>query len=116
MALPPRFTNVSSSTLCGLVTGADPHKRIKGVVLYETTAASQEEWAVPIATTVAAQQQLLPVTAAIRAKHSCLASLPVGRDLTKVPDLADRDKAWECPPSLHPRPASPHTHHHPFSS
>ena len=89
------FTNVSSSTLCGLVTGADPHKRIKGTVLYETAGEKQEEWSVPIAKTVATQQALLPVTAAIRAKHPCLNSLPVVTDLTKNAAMATADTAWE---------------------
>jgi len=89
------FKNVSSATLCGLVAGADPEKRIKGVVLYETDGERQEEWAVPIATTVGAQQQLLPVTKAIIAKHSsCLASLPVVMDLTKNKAMASADSAW----------------------
>ena len=87
-----KFTNVSSSTLCGLVTGADPHKRIEGVVLYD--AGQREEWALPIATTVAGQQLLLPVTTAILAKHKCLASLKVGMDLTKVPEMSSDETAW----------------------
>ena len=88
------FTNVSSSTLCGLLSGADPNKRIRGVVLYEAHG-QQEEWAVPIAATVAAQQQLLPVTAAILAKHTCLGSLKVGMDLTKVAAMSEREQAWQ---------------------
>ena len=74
---------------------ADPHKRIQGAVLYETAGEAQEEWAVPIATTIAAQQALLPVTAAIRAKHPCLASLAVVTDLTKNTAMASADTAWE---------------------
>jgi hypothetical protein len=90
------FANVSSATLCGLVAGADPHKRVKGMVLYDAAAegGDAEEWVLPIAITVAAQQQLLPVSAAILSKHGCLADLPIGMDLTKVGALSQRDTAW----------------------
>lgn len=90
-----KFTNVSSATLCGLVKSADPEKRVKGVVLYETSGAQQEEWTVPIATTVGAQQQLLPATKSILSKHTCLASLEVVVDLTKNTALGSADTAWE---------------------
>eukprot|EP01052_Picozoa_sp_SAG31_P047522 SAG31_NODE_9548_length_1260_cov_1.166236_1_plen_296_part_00 len=89
-----KFTNVSSSTLCGLVATADPHKRIKGTVLYEAVG-EQKEWSIAIATTLASQQQLLPVTSAVLAKHKCLHDLPVGRDLTKLPELKERESAWD---------------------
>ena len=53
-----RFTNVSESTLCGLVTGADPEKVVRGTVLYDPTAAAGEarEWAIPIAATLRARR------------------------------------------------------------
>lgn len=88
-----QFKNISTSTLCGLVQGADPHGRVKGVVLYEAKG-SQEEWTLPIATTLGAQQQLLPVTADVLSKHKCLAAMHVGADLTKVPAMSDRAQAW----------------------
>jgi hypothetical protein len=87
------FTNITSSTLCGLVTGADRHQRVRGAVLYEADGV-QQEWSIPIATTLASQQQLLPVTAAILAKHQCLAQLKLKMDLTQVSAMADKDTAW----------------------
>lgn len=89
------FENVTSSTLCGLVTNADRRQRIKGVVLYENDGVpSQAEWTLPIATTFASQHQLLPVTAGILAKHECLQRLHVGADLTTEPAMRDREHAW----------------------
>ena len=82
-----RFINVSTSTLCGLVSSADPEERIKGTVIYEATTPEQEEWTLPIATTLASQQQLLPVTRAILDRHSCLSSLPVVSDLTQLKQM-----------------------------
>ena len=89
-----RFINVSTSTLCGLVSSADPEERIKGTVVYEATTPEQEEWTLPIATTLASQQQLLPVTQAILDRHSCLGSLPVVSDLTQLKQMARNDTAW----------------------
>eukprot|EP00928_Gymnodinium_smaydae_P081607 TRINITY_DN65093_c0_g1_i1.p1 TRINITY_DN65093_c0_g1~~TRINITY_DN65093_c0_g1_i1.p1 ORF type:complete len:650 (+),score=107.54 TRINITY_DN65093_c0_g1_i1:243-1952(+) len=88
------FQNVSSATLCGLINGADPERRIQGVVLYDANG-EQEEWTLPIATTIAGQQQLLPVTLDILRKHKCLTSLSVGVDLTRQPEMQNREAAWE---------------------
>ena len=92
-----RFTNVSESTLCGLVTGADPDKVVRGTVLYDPTAAGGEahEWAIPIAATVAAQESLLPATSAMLSKFPCLASLPQVKDLRNATWAGNATAAWD---------------------
>ena len=92
-----RFTNVTTSTLCGLVTEADPASRIHGVVLYDPTLAggAAREWVIPIAVTIAAQSSLLPVTDAMRDRFSCLAELPVISDLRCAAWAANSTQAWD---------------------
>lgn len=92
-----RFTNVSKSTLCGLVTGADLDKVVRGTVLYDPTAARGEahEWAIPIAATLAAQESLLPTTSAMLSKFPCLAALPQVKDLRNATWAGNATAAWE---------------------
>jgi hypothetical protein len=68
------FQNITDVTLCGLLAAGDPAKVVRGAVAYDPTAQAKE-WATPIAATVAAQQRLLPVTDASRARFPCLAAL-----------------------------------------
>eukprot|EP01079_Euglenida_sp_SAG-EU17-18_P006816 gene6816-6506_t len=91
------FHNVSDSTICGLLSGADPGGRVKGLVLYDPTLAGGQakEWAIPIAITVAGQQALLPVTTVMRARFSCLQALPVVEDLTAKSWATNSTAAWD---------------------
>jgi hypothetical protein len=92
-----QYHNVTDATLCGLVTGGDPNKQISGAVVYSPLLAGgdAETWALPIAVTLAAQQSLLPMTAAMRLRHPCLAALPVIKDLGVEPWAANETAAWE---------------------
>ena len=101
------FRNISSNTLCGLISEADPTSAINeknninaradnvilGTVLYDPLNG-KENWTLPIATTIASQQHLLPVTAELLAKHDCLAQLPVKFNLTNVEEMAQEATAW----------------------
>lgn len=92
-----RFTNVSDNTLCGLITGADLDKVVRGTVLYDPTAAAGEarEWAIPIAATLAAQESLLPATSAMISKFPCLAALPQVKDLRNATWADNATAAWD---------------------
>ena len=90
------FTNISDVSLCGLLAGGDPHGVVRGAVAYDPTAAggSAKEFALPIAATVAAQQMLLPVTDAMRARFACVAALPIVTDLRAAAWAANASAAW----------------------
>ena len=91
------FKNITDNTLCALIAEADPAKRIKGAVAYDPTLENGEsrEWAIPIAASVAAQESLLPVTDAMRARFPCLRSIPVIKDFRSAPWTANRIAAWD---------------------
>ena len=69
------FHDIPDTTLCGLLAGGDPNKVIQGAVAYDPTlvGGTAQEWSAPIAATLAGQQNLLPVTDAMRARFPCLA-------------------------------------------
>lgn len=79
------------------MSGGDPHRVIRGVVAYDPTLVNgtAQEWAAPIAATVSAQQRLLPVTDAMRARFPCLAALPIVQDVRTAPWAANASAAWE---------------------
>ena len=91
------FTNISDVSLCGLLAGGDAHGVIAGAVAYDPTLAGgvAQEWATPIAATVATQQHLLPVTDAMRARFPCLAALTIVQDLRSAPWAANVTAAWD---------------------
>jgi len=89
-------TNITS-TLCGLLTEGDPAGVIQGAVAYDPTLSggNAREWALPIAITVAAQRNLLPVTDALRARFPCAAALPIVTDLRQAAWAANESAASE---------------------
>jgi hypothetical protein len=89
------FTNISGG-LCGLLAGGDTRRVVRGAVAYDPTLAggAAQEWAAPIAVTLASQQFLLPVTDAMRARFPCVAALPIVADLRAAPWAANASSAW----------------------
>ena len=90
------FTNISDASLCGLLAAGDPRGVVRGAVAYDPTLAggAAQEWAAPIAVTLASQQFLLPVTDAMRARFPCVAALPIVADLRAAPWAANASSAW----------------------
>jgi hypothetical protein len=89
------FTNLAA-TFCGLIEGADPQNVIKGLVQYENALPFGTGYTLPMALTLVSQESLLPVTAAMLAKYSCLAKYSIKRDLriSKMPQMVNRSTAW----------------------
>jgi hypothetical protein len=93
------FTNITGRTLCSLIDGISPPTPIVGVVVYDPDRwqgnTSSREWMLPIAVTIAAQKQLLPVTPQMLVAHSCLTDLPVVEGLRAVPWATNMSAAWD---------------------
>jgi hypothetical protein len=73
-------------TLCALVQQFQ-HK-VNGVAAYDN-----DDYSLAFALTLAGQQQLLPASKAVLAKHACLRALPVKQDL-RGKFTQGRDAAW----------------------
>ena len=90
-----RYTDLPS-TLCGLVERFSASDEIKGAVLYDSALPDGTGYTLAMALSLGAQEGLLPMTAAVRSSHSCLAGIPLVRDLrvSASPQLASRASAW----------------------
>ena len=61
------------ATLCALVAGGDPERRVKGLIGYPSSSGDYGDgYSLAIALTVAGQRKLLPVDAATLASNPCL--------------------------------------------
>ena len=91
------FVNVTS-TLCSLVQELmeKPGTNLNGAVLYENALPYGTGYTLAMATTIASQQRLVPMTLAMRQAHACLATLPIKKDLRiqSMPQMANRSSAW----------------------
>jgi hypothetical protein len=85
------------STLCGLVTAADPLHRVKGSVFFDTDdrGVYGDGYSHAIALTLAGQHQLIPVTRAVLSAHPCMREIPIKINLTDNPALSNRSSAWK---------------------
>ena len=91
------FAPALEPTLCALVAGGDPNKRVKGLVAYPSSGGDYGDgYSLALALTVAGQQQLLPVDAGTLERNPCLAQRhDIMYDLRTVPEVkAGRASAW----------------------
>ena len=85
------------ATLCALLNGGDPARRVRGLVGYPSSGGDYGDgFSLAIALTIAGQRQLLPVDAATLASNPCLASQHrMQYDLRARPEIkAGRASAW----------------------
>jgi hypothetical protein len=91
------FSNITDTTICGLVAGLElAPPVVNGVVLYTSASPVGDGYTMPMALTLASQQRLLPVTPEVVSAHPCLTKLPVVVDMRigKMPQMASRETAW----------------------
>ena len=84
-------------TLCALLAGGDPARRVQGLVGYPSSGGDYGDgFSLAIALTVAGQRQLLPVDAATLASNPCIGTQhKMQYDLRTVAEIkAGRASAW----------------------
>jgi hypothetical protein len=81
------FEQTANAKLCTLLTHPSISPAVKGVVLYEDSVVLDAlKW---VAVSAAGIHDSVPVTAAMRQKHSCLAALPVALSLPSASTFAN---------------------------